>query len=100
MRYVQFANLPQVLEFRKSIPNRTLSPSTCKSRVMNIKVRVRTQWNYGWREPDLEMVSFSSCDFLCASKFLFSAFTGDLKRLYRSRAIIDPNLDEVLRFRP
>ena len=49
---------------------------------------------------DLEMVS-SSCDFLGASKFLFSAFTHDLKRpLINLTSFRDPSLNEVLRFRP
>ena len=47
---------------------------------------------------DLEMVSFSSYDLLCASKFLFSIFISDLKQplIYRSTTFTNPNLDEVL----
>ena len=42
----------------------------------------------GLKSDDLKIISFSSYDFLCALKFLFSKFADDLKQLlnYRSRA--------------
>ena len=62
-------------------------------------------------KPNLEMVSFASYDFLCASKFLFCAlyaflcaskflfcaFTSNLEQplIYRSRAIRDLGVNEV-----
>ena len=54
-------------------------------------------------KPDLEVVSIFSydflCAFMCALKFLFSAFTDDLLFIGRG-PFRDPGLDEVLRFRP
>ena len=44
-------------------------------------------------KPNMEMDSFSSDDFLCASKFLFFAFTSQ-------GPFTNPNLDEVFQLRP
>ena len=43
-------------------------------------------------EPDLKMVSSSSYDFLCASKYPFCAFIDNVKWLliYRLRTIYKP----------